>query len=177
MEWIPQVAAVALPLLHVLGIALAVHALGKPHSAQGTIAWILGLLLIPLITIPLYLVLGAARIRRHTTSRHSRESIQRFLKAQGAWQAGTSPLSRILTRCTGYAPCSGNKIDLLQDGNETYADILQAIRNAEKFILLEFFIIRNDRVGDTLRQALEERARAGVQVYVIYDEVGSLLVT
>ena len=174
MEYLPQVAAVALPLLHVLGIALAVHALGKPHSAQGAIAWILGLLLIPLITIPLYLVLGAARIRRHTTSRHSRESIQRFLKTQGAWQAGTSPLSRMLTRCTGYAPCSGNKVDLLQDGNETYADILQAIRDAEKFILLEFFIIRNDRVGDTLRQALEERALAGVQVYVIYDEVGSL---
>lgn len=174
MEWIPQVAAVALPLLHILGIALAVHALGKPHSPQGTIAWILGLLLLPVITIPLYLVLGAARIRRHTTSRHSRDSIQKFLKSQGAWQLGDSALSRILTRCTGYAPCSGNRVDLLQDGNETYADILQAIQHAENFILLEFFIIRNDRVGDTLRQALEERARAGVQVFVIYDEVGSL---
>lgn len=133
----------------------------------------LGLILLPGFTIPLYLILGAARIQRHTTSRHNRESIQAFLKACGACSQGHSPLSRTISRRTGYPSSTGNALRILQDGDDTYRELLRALREAQHTILLEFFIIRNDRVGSTLRQVLEERARAGVQVVVIYDEVGS----
>ena len=174
MDSFVQLSVNLAPLLHAAGLIFALHALSRPHSPQGTIAWMLGLILLPLITLPLYLLLGAARIHRHTTSRHSRESIQAVLKSRHAWEPPHTPLARTLTRCTGYAPCSGNDIRILRDGNETYRDMLQAIQQAQHSILLEFFIIRNDRVGIILRKALEERARAGVQVYVIYDEIGSL---
>lgn len=160
-------------LLHSAGIILAVHALFRRHSPQGTIAWLLGLLLLPGITVPLYLLLGAARIRRHTSVRRGRDSIQKFLRQHQAWESPESDLARMLTHNTGYAPCTGNRVTLLHDGNDTYRNLLQAIHSARCSILLEFFIIRNDRVGTRLRQALEERARQGVQVYVIYDEVGS----
>lgn len=160
-------------LLHVAGMALALHALGRNHSPQGTIAWMLALLLLPWAGVPLYLVLGAARIRRHTSIRRGRENIRAFLRYHGAWESPTSLLSRTLSNCTGYAPCTGNDMKLLQDGNDTYRELLQSIHQAQHSILLEFFIIRNDRVGITLRKALEERSRAGVRVYVIYDEVGS----
>lgn len=173
MEHLAQLSGILLSTLHIAGVGLALHALCRPHSPQGTIAWMLGLTLLPLITIPLYLVLGAARIHRHTTSRHDRGSIQAFLKAHGAWKTDATGLGRTLTRCTGYAPCSGNNIRILQDGNDTYRDMLQAIREATHSILVEFFIIRNDLVGSALRDVLVERASAGVQVYVIYDEVGS----
>ena len=169
-----QLSVYLVPLLHAVGLIFALHALCRPHSPQGTIAWMLGLILMPVLTLPFYLLLGAARIHRHTTSRHSRDSIQSFLKAHQAWSQPRTPLARTLTRCTGYAPCPGNDIRTLQDGNETYRDMLQAIQHAQHSILLEFFIIRNDRVGITLREALVERALAGVQVYVIYDEIGSL---
>ena len=174
MHQLTHAPTILLTLLHLAGIGLALHALSKPHSPQGTIAWILGLVLIPGLTIPLYMVLGATRIRKHTTSRHSRDTIQRFLKNNSAWQQPESTLSRMLTEATGFPPCSGNSVRLLQDGNDTYRELLQSIHQARQFILLEFFIIRNDRVGISLREALEERARAGVKVYVIYDEIGSL---
>lgn len=173
MDLITQLSGILLSALHVTGVVLALHALNRPHSPQGTIAWMLGLTLMPLVVVPLYIILGAARIHRNTTSRHSRESIQAFLKSQGAWSAPVTELQRTLTRCTGYSPCEGNDITLLRDGNDTYRDMLAAIREARHFILVEFFIIRNDLVGETLRRVLEERAHAGVQVYVIYDEVGS----
>lgn len=173
METLSQLSGILLTALHLTGAVFALHALNRPHSPQGTIAWLMGLLLLPIITIPLYLILGAARIHRHTTSRHSRESIQAFLKTQGACTSGNSELSRALTRSTGFPPCTGNEINILRDGNDTYRNMLRAIRGARRSILVEFFIIRNDLVGNTLRQVLEERARSGVQVYVIYDEVGS----
>ena len=117
-------------LLHATGAGLALHALCRPHSPQGTIAWMLALLLLPSASIPLYLVLGAARIRRHTTSRHSRGILQRALRDSGAWQSPSTLLSSTIAHCTGYAPCSGNSVKLLQDGNDTYRNLLQAIRRA-----------------------------------------------
>lgn len=160
-------------ILHIAGIVLGIHALSRKHSPQGTIAWMLGLFLLPVIVVPLYLMLGAARIRRHTSVRRSRENLQKFLKQHGSWESPGSQLARMLTRCTGYAPCSGNAMTLLRDGNNTYRNLLKAISQAQSSILIEFFIIRNDRVGASLRRVLEERALAGVKVYVIYDEVGS----
>ncbi len=172
MALVPHIFCGIIILIHLAGAAMAIHALGQKHSPQGTIAWILILLLLPWVGVPLYLLLGAARIRRHTSTRKNRELIEAFLKMNGAWQNASSLLGRTLTHSTGYAPCSGNHARLLRDGNDTYRDLLQAIRQARESILLEFFIIRNDPVGIYLRQTLEERARAGVRVYVIYDEVG-----
>ncbi|MBR2145265.1 MAG: cardiolipin synthase [Akkermansia sp.] len=168
-----EVLAILATALHLAGIALGIHALSRRHSPQGTIAWMLGLFLLPAVVVPLYLLLGVARIRRHTSARKTRRNIEQYLKQHNAWNAPASKLSRTLTRSTGYAPCSGNAVRILRDGNDTYRDMLQAIQQAKDFILLEFFIIRNDRVGTILRQSLEERAKAGVRVYVIYDEVGS----
>lgn len=168
-----EVLAILATALHLAGIALGIHALSRRHSPQGTIAWMLGLFLLPAVVVPLYLLLGVARIRRHTSARKTRRNIEQYLKQHNAWNAPASKLSRTLTRSTGYAPCSGNAVRILRDGNDTYHDMLQAIQQAKDFILLEFFIIRNDRVGTILRQSLEERAKAGVRVYVIYDEVGS----
>lgn len=168
-----EVLAILATALHLAGIALGIHALSRRHSPQGTIAWMLGLFLLPAVVVPLYLLLGVARIRRHTSARKTRRNIEQYLKQHNAWIAPASKLSRTLTRSTGYAPCSGNAVRILRDGNDTYRDMLQAIQQAKDFILLEFFIIRNDRVGAILRQSLEERAKAGVRVYVIYDEVGS----
>lgn len=168
-----EILAILASALHLAGIALGIHALSRRHSPQGTIAWMLGLFLLPAVVVPLYLLLGVARIRRHTSARKTRRNIEQYLKQHNAWNVPASKLSRTLTRSTGYAPCSGNAVRILRDGNDTYRDMLQAIQQAKDFILLEFFIIRNDRVGAILRQSLEERAKAGVRVYVIYDEVGS----
>lgn len=169
---IEQIAAATLFLIHLTGCAMALHALGRPHSPQGTIAWILGLTLLPILSIPLYIVLGAGRIHRHTTSRHSHGQLQKFLKQHSAWSPPRTRLSQMLVRATGYAPCEGNNVRLLCNGNDTYRELKQAIEAARESILLEFFIIRNDLVGSSLRRSLEERAKAGVAVYVIYDEVG-----
>lgn len=165
---------ILLALPHLIGLCFSVHSLLQRRSPQGTIAWILGLNLLPYICIPLYLALGAGRIHRRIGHRLPPDSVRRMLEpilpftlqeAQG--------IQRTLQDICGYAPCYGNSLDILQDGKQTYTSLVEQIRAAQQTILLEFFIIRNDRVGNILRELLEERARAGVQVYVIYDEIGS----
>lgn len=169
----PHLFNLLLALPHLIGLGFSLHALMQRRSPQGTIAWMLGLNLLPYICIPLYLALGAGRIRRHIGHSLPPESVQRMLAPLTPHTQSATGISRTLQDICGYAPCRGNKLDILQDGEQTYTSLVEEIRAAKQTILIEFFIIRNDLVGNILRELLEERARAGVRVYMIYDEIGS----
>lgn len=67
----------------------------------------------------------------------------------------------------------GNKIELLQNGDEYFPAMLAAIRNAQKTINFEAYIIYSDPIGREFRDALIERAKAGVEVRVLLDGIGS----
>ena len=63
MDAAAQISVYLLPLLHASGALFALHALCHPHSPQGTIAWILGLTLLPIITLPLHSIKVAALLQ------------------------------------------------------------------------------------------------------------------
>ena len=67
----------------------------------------------------------------------------------------------------------GNKVALLEDGAQTYAAMLAAIRAAKHHVHMETYIFEADDVGKQFAAALAERARAGVDVRLIYDAAGS----
>lgn len=69
---------------------------------------------------------------------------------------------------------AGNKIDLLYDGPQTMAAMFEAIRAARHHINLETYIFDQDELGMKFADLLIERQRAGVQVNIIYDSVGTL---
>jgi cardiolipin synthase len=69
---------------------------------------------------------------------------------------------------------SGNDARLLIDGTATFESIFEGISRARDFVFAQFYIIRDDRLGQELADALIERAQAGVAVYLLYDDVGSL---
>jgi cardiolipin synthase A/B len=67
-----------------------------------------------------------------------------------------------------------NQVRLLRDGVAAFPAMLDAIARAKKEVLLEMYWVGADRVGTRFRAALEERARAGVCVRVLFDAIGSL---
>jgi len=70
-------------------------------------------------------------------------------------------------------PLPGNKLELLQDGDAYFPAMLAAIRGAKKTVNFQAYIVYSDPTGRAFRDALIERARAGVQVRVLLDGVGS----
>ena len=70
----------------------------------------------------------------------------------------------------------GNRARALMNGNEIFPAMLEAIRGAKKTVLFETFIYWSGDIGEEFAQALSERARAGVKVYVLLDWVGSIKV-
>ncbi|MBA4159837.1 MAG: cardiolipin synthase B [Gemmatimonadetes bacterium] len=79
---------------------------------------------------------------------------------------------RAMLRASDAPLSRGNAARLLVDGPETFASWLEQIERAERWIHLENYVLRNDRTGRLFRDALAERARAGVRVRVLYDWMG-----
>jgi cardiolipin synthase A/B len=79
-----------------------------------------------------------------------------------------------LSRAAGAPLLGGNSVELLIDGRAHFDAWLRAIRGARHRVLLENYIVRNDEVGREFRDALVERANAGVLVAVIVDWLGCL---
>jgi cardiolipin synthase len=82
--------------------------------------------------------------------------------------------AQALSRAAGAPLLDGNAVELLIDAAAHYEAWLAAIRGARQHVLLENYIIRDDAVGLAFRDALSERAQAGVRVAVICDWLGCL---
>ena len=139
-----------------------------------TLSWIMSLALLPVLGLVIYHFLGPQRIRRQALRRsRSRAGLH------GALPAGLTPsedcatVARLGQASTGYAPSTATRVDLLVDGAATYDALLDAIAAARHHVHVEYYIFEPDRSGTLLRDALVDRAKAGVRVRLLLDAIGS----
>lgn len=173
---------IVLASLEVIGIAFAVRAVLKTRTAQGAIAWTIALVTLPVVAVPLYLVFGRGRFKGYVEALRSQpveriagvheniDRIRAFCRPlPGHWEENLRVLNRL-----GRTPCtSGNDVQLLVDGTAYFEAIFAAIKEAQHYVLAQFYIVRDDAIGRQFQAALMEKARAGVKVYLLYDEIGS----
>lgn len=172
-------------LCHIAGAFCLIPALLHTRTPQGTIAWLISLLAFPYIAVPFYLILGRRRFSGYVETR------RRQTDPESSWGELTDKITNCMTPYAVQAAdapgkimhtlsdivrlpvCRGNSCRLLIDADHAFPRIYDAIMNAEHYILIEFFIIKNDSVGQNLKDLLIERARAGIRIYMLYDEIGS----
>jgi len=166
---------------YLAGIIFAVEAAMKSRTAQGAVAWSVSLVSFPFVAVPAYLVFGRSKFEGMAEAFESRsDEFERLLSDiddkmqpweispadRPSWYAAMTKLSKLqLTRA--------NRGDLLINGDATFDSILAGIAEAEQYVLFQFYMIHDDGLGRRIKDALIERALAGVRVYVLYDEVGS----
>ena len=94
-------------------------------------------------------------------------------RPEGEGRPDLALADRAFARAAGSPPIDGNAVRLLQDAGENYPAWLAAIRAAEYSILFENYIVADDAVGREFADALAAKARAGVDVRIVYDWLGS----
>lgn len=156
------------------------------RDPNATLAWILGVVLLPLVGVMLYLLLGlrrkvkrsrkAERVAQRLREVYHRWQVARKVRGEGAERlpVRTRGLVDLGAGAAGAYACAGNSVGLLINGAHTYAAIRAAIEGAKDHIHVEFYIIQPDETGRALRQVLVEKARAGVEVRVLCDGLGSM---
>ena len=179
MFWIFSILFLA---LEVAAILSAVHALFTVRTPQGTIAWIVGLIAFPLLSVPLYWFFGSRRFETHALimGRKFEESREKILAIRQALDVYRSDSSRLappgaatLTAMAGRDFLRGNNLALLIDGEATFDAILAEIATARQSVLVQFYIVRPDGLGLRLLEALAAKAAEGLEVCFLYDQLGS----
>ena len=169
-------------VVHGLGLLNAAHAVMKVRSSRGAIAWSIGLISLPWVTIPLYWTLGKNKFNGYSEMLNKvytehRETIheaqQEILDFKVSLPPKFSSFEILADTFTSLPFTDNNGLSLLVDGKQTFGEMLGAISQAQDYILLQTYIIHDDEISNTFKDALTERAKQGVRVYLLYDGIGS----
>jgi cardiolipin synthase len=137
-------------------------------------------MLFPFLTLPIYFIFGKTRfggyrerigvmLATHQKLYGKYRDLLLSYRAGGASDRAPDPLESI----AGNDILSGNRLELLINGKHTFEKIFEAIDRATHYILIEFFIIKDDELGLALQERLIRKAQQGVAVHLLFDEVGS----
>jgi cardiolipin synthase A/B len=176
-----QLIAAGVALLYVAAIVSAIEAILESRTSQGAIAWAISLFTFPFLTLPLYLVFGRNRFNGYLEKRNEieDESLELIQRTSGNIQEhivpvdSDTPMYTSLFNLARMPATRGNQAELLIDGSDTFNSIIQGLESAQEYILFQFYIIRDDELGRRLARILSDKARSGVTVYLLYDEIGS----
>ena len=152
---------------------LAGYIVLQKREPVATLSWIMSLAFLPVAGLVIYHLLGPTRIRRQRKRRKLARSLLGELPASEGTQAEVGSLMRLAQRSSGFPPSSCVSVDLLVDGTATFDALVAAIAAAKSHVHAEYYIFEPDQTGARIRDALIERAQAGVQVRLLVDALGS----
>lgn len=160
----------------VLGTMLTV--LMDNRQPAKTMAWVMVLIFIPVIGIVLYFFFGQNTRKEKFISRQSMDQLTKRSMLEFAEQQNLvlpeehSVLINLFKTQNWALPFKNNTTDILTDGTDFFISLLRDIGQATHHIHLETYIICDDPLGRLLADALADKARQGVEVRFIYDDVG-----
>jgi len=163
LAWLPS------PSQHLLAVTFALlvyilttHARREHRAPSTAIAWVMGMLLMPYVALPMYLLFGQRKLRPAGSSRPPR------VQPVDHWAAE-------LIESFNLAPPSRCEIRLHADGDAAREALWQVIEGAQVRLDIGTFLIGDDALGNEVVARLARRARQGVQVRVLLDGLGAFL--
>ncbi|EZH65348.1 phospholipase D [Bacillaceae bacterium JMAK1] len=183
-----DIISILLSLLVLLNIMLAaVIVFMERKDIHSTWAWLLILMFLPFIGFILYLILGQNLSRKRLFNWDGiekiglKDSINTQLRQieDGSYHFHSNTASdnvnliTLLLRSDGALLTQDNDIDVFTDGIDKFSELITDLAAANDHIHLQYYIFRNDSIGKRLIALLTEKALAGVQVRVLYDDMGS----
>lgn len=171
------VIAYAITIISIVGVVLS-----ENRNPLKSLAWITVLMMFPIGGIILYIFFGRSIKNKHMISRRNKRRLQQSFSPKDL--SNVPPLvddtdAQLIE--LGQSMCDahyipGNEIEIFHNGTDKFESLLRDITKAHSYIHLQYYIFEDDTLGNRIKDALIERARAGVKVRVIYDHIGSFRV-
>ena len=158
-----------------LAIGCAIREVMRSRTSQGSIAWLLSLFLLPFPTTLLYLIFGLKLFDSYAEVQTHSGRLLRLSRAreQSLLDRPSSEDWPVLAKVSQLPFLAGNHADLLIDGEAAFKSIFDGISRAQSSVVAQFYIVRDDALGREFADRLIERAKAGIPVHLLYDDVGS----
>ena len=160
-------------------LAVVIVVLSENRNPVKSMAWVLVLVLLPIIGLVIYLVFGRSLKGMRLISRSHLRELRRMndfpeaVSCEKDLSDTSRQLISLVNKLTEPHLFMGNGIDVFTAGQDKFDALLRDINEAQDYINVQYFIIENDTVGGQFIDALIDKARQGVKVRVLYDYVGS----
>ncbi|SFB79951.1 cardiolipin synthase [Tropicimonas isoalkanivorans] len=165
-------------VLELFALYFAYRAVSRARTPQGSLAWVLFLIMLPWLAVPSFLFFGHRRYQGYVVSRRDSAEVIAGLDAMGehyrAARDGGLFGYGAFEEISEMPVVSGNSMELLIDGEAAFEAIFAAFDAAEQYILVQFYIIHDDDLGRAFAARLKAAADRGVAVRLLYDPVGSV---
>lgn len=176
IQWIVGAIFIILYCVTIVGLVLVI--ITENRNPLKTIPWVIVLVLAPGIGLLFYFFFGQDNRKQRIISRRTYKRIMKRPQEGKPPQDACSvpapyqPLVTLLTNSNQSSLLYGSEITIYTDGGEKFRDLLEEIRKATHHIHLQYYIFCDDGIGNRVKALLMEKARAGVEVRVLYDDVG-----
>lgn len=173
----------------ILGLCLAIGIYSMHKTSSMKTPWIILILVLPIFGVGLYLIVGLNGGTRRMKNRYHKvdekllpELIKEDygVRAEKAFESlkkqdpQLANISSYIIRSSGYPVYRNTDIEYFDDAAAGLEAQKEALRKAEKFIFMEYHAIEDKESWQSIQEILAERARAGVEVRVFYDDFGSI---
>lgn len=135
----------------------------------------------PYIAVPAYWVFGRSEFNGYVTARRvdlleTDDTTQAYVDRLVTENLIAFPGRKealLVEKLAKLPYTQGNEAELLVDGQATFDSIFAGIDRAKDYVLVQFYILRDDQLGTELKSRLIKKAESGVRCLVLYDEIGS----
>ncbi len=159
-------------LLVLLTLFLVARVLRKQQRPGSSIAWILGIVLLPYVGIPAFIIFGGRKI--HGLKKRKRRLHTGLQEAPVRLLDFDNPAEDVLTSQSVHPPSGQNEVDFVSDGQEAYHKLIEMLEGAQRSIYVETYILARDDVARTFVELLARKAGEGLDVRLLLDSYGSL---
>ncbi|WP_459188630.1 cardiolipin synthase [Parabacteroides sp. APC149_11_2_Y6] len=176
IQWIAGIIFIILYSVTILGLVLVIIA--ENRNPLKTIPWVIVLLLTPGIGLIFYFFFGQDNRKQRIISRRTYKRIMRRPHDGNLPQDACSvpapyqPLVTLLANSNQSSLLYGSDMSIYTNGSDKFRDLISEIEKATHHIHLQYYIFCDDKIGNIIKELLIAKAREGVEVRVLYDDVG-----
>ncbi|WP_029902121.1 cardiolipin synthase [Prevotella sp. 10(H)] len=167
-------------LLIIMVVSIIFVILSENRSPTKTISWILVLIFLPIVGIILYLFFGEEHRKKYRIVKKLYKGLDtKYTPKYDIHGVNNYPpeyekLVKMLQNINFAPVLDGNKIDFYASGEEKFRHLFADIEKAKHHVHLLYYKIIDDNIGNRLKDLLIKKVREGVEVRLIYDDVGSI---
>lgn len=167
----------------IIAVALALYVANKDIRTSYKMSWIFLILFLPLFGCPAYFIFGHSGLTKKTRIR-----CQKYMEMVRQYRTGNEEIeeqlkskdyyafqqAHYLSGYAGYPLYRAGESEYFKNGESAFPRMLEDLKSARKFIFMEYFIVEEGQMFDSIVEILQKKAKEGVDVRLIYDDVGSI---
>ncbi|MFA5570046.1 MAG: cardiolipin synthase [Sphaerochaetaceae bacterium] len=177
-----------LPIMTTLGFVSSFIVISRDDNPVFKMTWIFVILLTPIIGVPFYMLFGNKRVGRRVARQMEKyqehyekemrlnlpESTEGVMESLVSYSPHLARQASYIRNITGADLWERTAVDYFPLGEDVFADMLNEVDKAKKFILIEYFIIDEGLMWETLLEKLQVKLSEGVDIRIMYDDLGCM---